>query len=52
MTSSSLSSFTFEVPNVFIEILTGSSIPIAYAIPISHLSASLLATIFLAMYLA
>lgn len=47
-----MSNSIVSVSNVLIDIPTGSSIPIAYAIPISHFVASPDATIFLAMYLA
>jgi len=52
MISNNLSSSIVAVPNVLIDTLTGSSIPIAYAIPISHFLARPAATIFLAIYLA
>jgi len=52
MISSNLSSLIALVPKVLIETLTGSLIPIAYAIPISHFVARFAATIFFAIYLA
>jgi len=52
MISSNTSSLIIVVPRVLIETLTGSLIPLAYAIPISHLVARFAATIFFAIYLA